>query len=278
MLTPNPSLQLLPVKGILNARDLGGNIVRDGRTVRSGLLLRAAHLADATDADIQYLAGLPVTAIVDFRRKEEITDNADRTVPGAKYISLPVDPSRKVLDNASEKEKKKFRADKKFDVKRIIVMLAFNKKAQSVAMDLYPTLLFDPECQKQFATFFRLLLSTENGAILYHCTQGKDRTGIASALILSALGASRETIIADFNATNLVYEADVRKYTRRVKFWGGKEEEIAVVKSFLGANTTNFIKALDRVCAEFGSMEAYLKGPVGLNDSDLRTLRKRYLE
>lgn len=269
--------QFLPVKGIVNARDLGGYTMLDGRIVQSGRLLRAAHLADATDEDIRNLERLPVTAIIDFRKEQEKVGKADREVPGARYTSLPVDPSGNAMATATEEEKKKFSGQKKFDVKKVIVFAAFNKKAQAVAREMYPTLLFDPDCQQQFARFFRLVLETENGAVLFHCTQGKDRTGIASALLLAALGADRETIVADFDATNRVYEKDVRKYSRRVKFWGGKEEEVGVVKAFLGCNTENFIKALDRIDQEFGSLQAYLKGPIGLTDADIQTLRERYL-
>ncbi len=269
--------QFLPVKGIVNARDLGGYTMLDGRIVDSGRLLRAAHLADATDEDIRNLERLPVTAIIDFRKEQEKVGKVDREVPGARYTSLPVDPSGNAMATATEEEKKKFSGQKKFDVKKVIVFAAFNKKAQAVAREMYPTLLFDPDCQQQFARFFRLVLETENGAVLFHCTQGKDRTGIASALLLAALGADRETIVADFDATNRVYEKDVRKYSRRVKFWGGKEEEVGVVKAFLGCNTENFIKALDRIDQEFGSLQAYLKGPIGLTDADIQTLRERYL-
>ena len=269
--------QFLPVKGIVNARDLGGYTMLDGRIVQSGRLLRAAHLADATDEDIRNLERLPVTAIIDFRKEQEKVGKVDREVPGARYTSLPVDPSGNAMATATEEEKKKFSGQKKFDVKKVIVFAAFNKKAQAVAREMYPTLLFDPDCQQQFARFFRLVLETENGAVLFHCTQGKDRTGIASALLLAALGADRETIVADFDATNRVYEKDVRKYSRRVKFWGGKEEEVGVVKAFLGCNTENFIKALDRIDQEFGSLQAYLKGPIGLTDADIQTLRERYL-
>lgn len=269
--------QFLPVKGIVNARDLGGYTMLDGRIVRRGMLLRAAHLADATDEDIRNLERLPVTAIIDFRKEQEKVGKVDREVPGARYTSLPVDPSGNAMATATEEEKKKFSGQKKFDVKKVIVFAAFNKKAQAVAREMYPTLLFDPDCQQQFARFFRLVLETENGAVLFHCTQGKDRTGIASALLLAALGADRETIVADFDATNRVYEKDVRKYSRRVKFWGGKEEEVGVVKAFLGCNTENFIKALDRIDQEFGSLQAYLKGPIGLTDADIQTLRERYL-
>ncbi|MBR4788666.1 MAG: tyrosine-protein phosphatase [Bacteroidales bacterium] len=52
---------------------------------------------------------------------------------------------------------------------------------------------------------------------------------------------------------------------------------MAVVKAFLGANTENFIKAMDAVDRQYGSIEAYLKGPMGLTDDDIRILRERYL-
>ncbi len=265
------------LKGIVNARDLGGLPVQGNLRVKEGLLLRTAHLADATDADIRYLAGLPVVKVIDFRKDEEKKGKENRTIPGAECISIPVDATGNAAALATDEEKKKFTRHKKFDVRKIIVMAAFNEKARKVAAAMYPTLVFDPECQARFAAFFREILATEKGAILYHCTQGKDRTGIASALILAALGASRETIVADFDATNRVYEADVRKYSRRVRFWGGKEEEVNVVKSFMGANTENFVKTLEQVDRLYGSMEAYLKGPIGLTDADIQTLRKRYL-
>ena len=268
--------QFLPVKGVVNARELGGYPVQGG-TVRSGLLLRTAHLADATDADIRYLSGLPVVKVIDFRMEEEKKGSADRQVPGADHIALPVDASGNAAAQASEREKKRFTGGKKFDYKKIIMLAAFNDLAKKIAREMYPTLFFDPGCQKQYAEFFRIVLSTENGAVLFHCTQGKDRAGIASALLLAALGASRETIIADFDATNRVYEADVRKYTRRVKFWGGKEEEIGVVKAILGCNTDNFVKVLDRIDAEYGSLESYLEKALGVSAADREVLRGRYL-
>ena len=263
---------------IVNLRDLGGYEVEGGKRVKTGMLIRSAHLADATDADIAYLESLPVTLVVDFRTEVDLKGKADRDVPGARYVNIPVDTSGNAAADASEEEIKKVTGRKKFEVKKVIMFAAFNERAKAIAREMYPTLLFNPECQRQFARFLRLVVETENGTVLYHCTQGKDRTGIASALLLTALGASRETIVADFDATNKVYEKDVKKYSRRVRFMGGKEEEIAVVKSFLGANTENFIKALDTVDRQYGSMESYLKGPMGLTDDDLQILKNRYLK
>ena len=274
---PLYALQFLPVVGIVNARDLGGYTMQDGRIIRDGMLLRSAHLAEATDDDLKWLAKLPVAKVIDFRKEQEKPGREDRIIPGAEYVILPVDASGNAMANATEEEKKKFTGQKKFEVKKIIVFAAFNERAQKLVREMYPTLLFDPDCQKQFATFFHHILTTEKGAVLYHCTQGKDRTGIASALLLAALGASRDTIIADFDATNKVYDKDVRKYIRRVRFLGGKEEEIGVVKAFMGCNTENFINALNAIDREYGSIEAYLKGPIGLTDADILTLRVRYL-
>ena len=269
--------RFLPVQGIVNARDLGGYTVRDGRHIREGRLLRASHLTDATDADLQYLARIPVMKVVDFRTEQELKGTGDRMIPGAEYVPLPVDSIGKQAIYASEKEKKKFTRRKRFEVKKLILMLAFNERAKIISREMYPTLFFDPDCQHQYACFFREVLNTENGAVLYHCTQGKDRTGIASALLMAALGADRDTIIADFDATNQVYAKDVLKYSRRVRFWGGKGEEVSVVKAILGANTENFVKAFGEINARYGSMEAYLKGPMKLTDQDISVLKERYL-
>ena len=270
--------QFIPVNGIINARDLGGYIMQDGRRLRDGMLLRSAHLADATDEDLQYLSSIPIAKVIDFRKDIEMNGKTDRMVPGAEYIRLEIDASGKIVSQATEDEKRLFTGNKQFDVKKFMVMAAFNPMAQRIAQQMYPNLTNDPECRKQFKQFFRLILDTANGAILYHCTQGKDRTGFASALILAALGADRDTIVADFDATNRVYEEDVRQCCQNVRLMGGKENEIATVKSFLGANTDNFIKALESIDREFGTMEAYLKGPIGLTEQDILTLRERYLE
>ena len=85
--------QFLPVKGIINARDLGGYTGAGGRTVRTGKLIRAASLAEAKDADLAYFAGLPVREVIDFRQDYELKGKEDRMVPGAAYLRLPINSS-----------------------------------------------------------------------------------------------------------------------------------------------------------------------------------------
>lgn len=257
--------------GIVNARDLGGYKTTDGRIVKSGLLIRGASLATAKDADLVLLSKLHTAKVIDFRTDFEKKGKENRPMPNVAYICLPIQP----VDN--EDAPKEMSQHKTFDISKLILMAAFNDKAKTIAREMYPSLVMRPDCQRQFAAFLREVVETQDGAVYFHCTQGKDRTGFASAYLLSALGVDRETIIADFDKTNLVYAKDVRKCCSKVRFLGGKEEELAVVKAFIGANTDNFIKALNLIDAEYGSMNAYLSKALGLTESDFETLRERYL-
>lgn len=266
--------QYLPVDGIVNARDLGGYQATDGKTVRHGLLLRSASLAEAKEKDLSYLSGIPVGTVVDFRMDFELRGKEDKMIPGARYVRLPVNSSG--IDVADE-DAKELSRHKSFDIRKFIMIAAFNKRAQKIAHEMYPIMVTDEDCQKQFSAFLQMVVHADS-AILFHCTQGKDRVGLASAYILSALGVDRETIIKDFDATNAIYAKDVKRLSRRVRFFGGKDKEIETVKAFIGANTDNFIKVLDLIDSEYGSMLNYIQGPLGLSDDDILRLKERYLQ
>ncbi len=266
--------QYLPVDGIVNARDLGGYQAADGKTVRHGLLLRSASLAEAKEKDLSYLSGIPVGTVVDFRMDFELRGKEDKVIPGARYVRLPVNSSG--ID-VTDDDAKELSRHKSFDIRKFIMIAAFNKRAQRIAHEMYPIMVTDEDCQKQFAAFLQMAVHADS-AILFHCTQGKDRAGLASAYILSALGVDRETIIKDFDATNAIYAKDVKRLSRRVRFFGGKDKEIETVKAFIGANTDNFIKVLDLIDSEYGSMLNYIQGPLGLSDDDILRLKERYLQ
>ena len=127
------TLQFLPVKGIINARDLGGYVAADGRTVRSGKLIRAASLADATAADLKYLQQIPVTRVIDFRQDFELSGREDRIIEGAEYVRIPINSNGNAMD---DEEALGIKKQKQFNVRKLIMIAAFNKKAQQVARDL----------------------------------------------------------------------------------------------------------------------------------------------
>lgn len=260
-------------EAIVNARDLGGLPV-GGKTVRRGLLLRTAHLHDATDRDIRVLhERYDLRRIFDFRTMHEASVQPDREVPGAEHIFLPT------LDVEAERRSgEAVPAETWTDLPSHIVRLSFTPLFQQKARELYPSLIISEFSQLQYAAFLNTILETPEGAVLWHCSQGKDRTGIGAALVLGALGADRETIVADFDESNINYRPLVERFCAEVDALGGGEDEKDVVRAFMGVSTRNFCRTLDLIDSQWGSLEAYLTGPIGLTAGDLALLRSRYLE
>lgn len=259
-------------EGIINARDLGGIRIGD-KTVRSGMLLRTAHLNQATDADIRRLQEeYHLKKIFDFRTQQEGALQPDRVVPGAHHYSLPT------LDVAEEQKSGKAIPDEMWiDLSKHIVRLSFMKIFQEKGRQLYPSLVLSEFSQLQYASFLNLILETEEGAVLWHCSQGKDRTGMGAAFILAILGADRETIVKDFDRSNDIYRPLVEKFCAEVRAAGGGEDEEDTVRAFMGVSVRNFNRALDIIEARWGSIMHYLEDTMEVRPEDVKRLRERYL-
>ena len=259
---------------IVNSRDLGGMTGHEARKVRSGMLLRTAHLHDATDADVLRLQNeFHLRRIFDFRSLGEAEFLPDREVPDATHHLLPT------IDLSAERLTEQPIPQEAFlDLERHIVNYSFYPEVQAMAADMYPSLIRSEYSQLQYAAFLRLIVETPEGAVLWHCFQGKDRTGWGAAFILSALGVSREEIIADFDRSNDAYRELVARLNNDILALGGGEAEMDVVQAFMGVSTKNFRRTLDLIDREFGGMMAYLQNQLLLSQEDIRILRKRYLE
>ena len=156
--------------------------------------------------------------------------------------------------------------------------LSFYPEVQKMAANMYPSLIRSEYSQLQYAAFLRLIIEApEDGGCLWHCFQGKDRTGWGTAFVLSALGVEREAIIADFDLSNDAYRELVTRLYAQIDEQGGGEPEKEVVLAFMGVSTPNFIRTLDLIDREFGGMNAYLHEQLMLSSDDIRLLRKRFL-
>lgn len=258
---------------VVNVRDLGGLPV-GGRRIKPGRLLRTAHLHDATDADVRLLRDrYRLRVIFDFRTLSEAQALPDRKVPGAEHIMLPT------LDVEAERASgEAVPADTWLDLPSHIVRLAFTPLFQQKARELYPSLVTSEFSQLQYAAFLNKILETPDGAVLWHCSQGKDRTGIGAAFLLGALGADRQTIVSDFDRSNDSYRPLVERFCAEIDALGGGENQKDVVRAFMGVSTRNFCRTLDLIDAQWGSLENYITTCLDLTEADCRVLRARYLE
>ena len=259
---------------IVNARDLGGLIGANGRTVRSHRLLRTAHLNDASPADLERLhTEYNLARIFDFRSLDEANARPDQEVLGATHHLLPT------IDLSAERLTEQPIPQEAFlDLEAHIVNYSFYPEVQAMAANIYPSLIRSEYSQLQYATFLRFIVEApEDGGILWHCFQGKDRTGWGAAFLLSALGVEREAIVADFDLSNAAYRELVAKLNAQIEQRGGGDAEKAVILAFMGVSTPNFIRTLDLIDQEFGGIMKYLHEQLFLTHADIQLLRKRFL-
>lgn len=259
---------------IVNARDLGGLVGAGGRTVRPHRLLRTAHLHDASPADLKRLhEEYNLAKIFDFRSLGEAEALPDQAVEGATHHLLPT------IDLSAERLTEQPIPQEAFlDLERHIVNYSFYPEVQKMAANMYPSLIRSEYSQLQYAAFLRLIVEAPaDGGVLWHCFQGKDRTGWGAAFLLSALGVEREAIIADFDESNAAYRSLVASLNAQVDALGGGEPEKEVILAFMGVSTPNFIRTLDLIDREFGGMMSYLNEQLLLTHEDIQILRRRFL-
>ena len=257
-----------------NARDLGGIVGAGGREIRPYRLLRTAHLHDATDADIERLRKeYNLCRIFDFRSLGEFQAFPDREIEGVQHHLLPT------IDMRAEQQTGKPIPDEAFlELDRHIVNFSFYPEVQMMAANMYSSLICSEFSQLQYAAFLRLIVEApEDGGILWHCAQGKDRTGWGAAFLMFALGVEKETVIDDFEESNIAYKPMVERLNNEIIARGGGEKEMAVIQAFMGVSTPNFISTLDLIDREFGGMNNYLRDILCLTNEDIQLLRKRYL-
>ena len=259
---------------IVNARDLGEMIGAGGRQIRPHRILRTAHLHDASPEDLRRLhEEYNLVRVFDFRSLDEAEALPDQPVEGATHHLLPT------IDLSAEKLTEQPIPQEAFlDLETHIVNYSFYPEVQAMAANMYPSLIRSEYSQLQYATFLRLIVeSPEDGGVLWHCFQGKDRTGWGAAYLLFALGVDREAVIADFDLSNEAYRSLVERLDQEIIRRGGGEAEMEVVQAFMGVSTANFIRTLDLIDREFGGMMSYLHNELMLSPDDIHLLRRRFL-
>lgn len=258
--------QLIGITGAHNSRQLGGYQIGN-KKIKNDLLLRTAAISGLTEADSVLLADkYRVQRIYDFRGKNEAMTSPD-VIPGnAGYLSLSI--SFDVSENVSEKKQSQE------EMIMMILQNADNPLVQDMCDHMYDKIFFDEASQDVYRRFFADLVSLDpkDGAVLWHCTQGKDRAGSASAMLLAALGADRDLIMADFTLSKEYYDPFVDKIPVN------NDTQSKVLNTLISANPVIFEQTLDKVDAKYGSLRNYLTECLGVTPEMMETLRDRYLE
>jgi protein-tyrosine phosphatase len=242
--------RVLPLEGASNLRDLGGWRTADGRRVRPGRIFRSDALHGLTEADLARLAGTGLRTVCDLRGVREAARAPSRLPPGAEAHPLPIEP----FVGASLKDMLERGA-------------ATGEGATALLRQAY--LAYVSDHLPAYRALFALLLEEARRPLLFHCSAGKDRTGIGAALILTVLGADRATVIADYVATD-------RFWRRDHPLPQGVPQ--AAAEAILATHPALLEEALDRALATFGGVEGLAREGLGLDRAALAELRAALLE
>ena len=247
-------------EGISNARDLGGLKTRNGKKIRTRALLRSAKLSSANHRDEQKLKDeYHLKKIIDLRTPVERMEKPDAFISGAEYLPLPVFKSAAAGISHEEEEK-------------------LLEEAGGLS-HFYYYMVTDEDCRINFSEILKTIFSFpyEQGSILWHCTEGKDRCGLVSAFVLLALGVDLDEVRKDYDLTNLVNEKKAQKYYEEIINDGGPLEKAEYVRDMYLAKPEYLETSINAIINGYRDFDTYFEKGLYLDPKLIEYFRKNIL-
>ncbi|KNZ42025.1 tyrosine-protein phosphatase [Acetobacterium bakii] len=246
--------RLIQLENSINIRDIGGYTGHEGRKVKWRKVIRSEELAHLSDKDVAYFEDLDLKHAFDFRNKRKADQQVDRLPESTEYHLIPIFDS--FNQGISEMD---FTQPGSVDTfMRAIYKIQTEDRAQC------------------FAEVLKVLTEPSEFPILYHCTNGKDRTGFMTYLILSLLGVAEETIISDYTLTNLTFDESY------LLLGNIMSEELGVENhhlwEFYGVKPAWLQISILYIKENFGTVEEYLLSETDLTTEDFEKIRENLLE
>jgi protein-tyrosine phosphatase len=242
----------LGLASIPNLRDIGGYRTADGQWVRMGVVYRSQALS-LSAAELATVGTLGITDYYDLRMSAEISASPYVVPVGARYLNLDVLGASPAGSSAAS--------------------LSSAAAAQQFMADIERRYVTDAAARAAFGTLLTGLADSK-GAQLYHCTAGKDRTGWATAVILTLLGVPAKTVLSDYLLSNAYY---FDSPALRGQLSALPAAKSAVYTHLLGVEPGYLQAGLDQVKASYGSMRNYAHNGLGLSEATIARLRHRLL-
>jgi protein-tyrosine phosphatase len=251
---------------VKNFRDLGGIPTVDGKSVCYGKLYRSGHLGKIKPEVAEKLRDKKgLRTVIDLRAPAELSHKRDIVPEGVDYLHIP--------PLTDEQNPAVTRQTGPSILKKIMKV---DGGARTYLADTYRTMISSESALEALREFFDVLLE-DDGAVLWHCTQGKDRTGVAAAAILLALGVDRDEIMRDYMRTNRTcffknfwIFIGVVLVTFSVRKAHNLNLLLSSRRSFLDA-------AFDEIDRVWNGTEGFLHNALKLSDEDISELREIYL-
>ena len=271
------SFRKLNIGSLINARDLHGLKNRKGKTIKKNSLYRSDALFKISSEDMRRLKEENnLKEIIDFRGEDEINEHTvDPSVDGVKHIYLPLNNG---VRNQVTREHKEHSDNK--EVEGIINFFYYLDEKADITYateKLYRQFVSNEIGVKNLSNFLNEVLSCD-GLLIYHCTDGKDRTGVATYLLLKILDFDDETIFYDYLLTN-ENVVEKRKRRRELFLSCGIDNEIILNSSDIIAGVReNWLKAaVDEINSRYQGVDSYIENILGFSKEKREYMQEKYL-
>ncbi len=245
-----------------NFRDIGGYRTSDGHRVRRGLIYRSDQLNFLSDGDLTRMDALGIRLVVDLRTEGERRREPDRMPPRAQALVLDVAAdAADTLGGDMHKTQAAIAAGKGKEL-----LVAANRDFVSL-----------PSARAAYGTLLRRLARGQEDVVVYHCTAGKDRTGWATAIILTLLGVPRDAVMTDYLASNRML-AGKNAATLTTMRAAGNVVSPALYEQVLTVRPEYLQSAFNEVTQRYGTFDNYVRKGLDLSEADITTLRQRLLQ
>ena len=243
-------------EAIHNFRDMGGLTTQDGRKVKHGLLFRSGHLANATAEDLKTLHHLQIKTIFDYRDEIEIVHAPTPQLEQIKLINVPAIKENSPIKIGS------------------LQTLFFERSKEQLIEDFsefYTSMSFQ---NPSFQQLMKVIAETD-GALLHHCTAGKDRTGVGAALIYLLLGVDEAQITKEFLLTNELNKQHIPTWAKAFIEEQGNDERFYLLHGVYGQLIEAVFKGIQQ---KYGTYNAYFFHEYGFDAKQIEAIRTKYLE
>ncbi len=249
--------------GADNARDLGGIKTKDGRSIKTGYLIRSNRLSRLTKNDTEILREqYHLRKIIDLRTPMEVKQEADVVIPGASYMEIPFFDEYMIgISHEKENRHRIRRMDELPKMEEVYVMIIENS-----------------HCRKQMGKALRQVMHTENGAVLWHCTEGKDRCGLLSAMVLFCLNVSEQDVMEDYLKTNKAAAKRIEQLYQKWRNLGISKGRAERMEGMFIAKEEFMQAALNSIKKEYGSPEAFIGQALEIPEQEIESFREKVLK
>lgn len=267
----------IPLESIPNARDLGGYKTLDGRCLKYKKLIRSGTLGALTQNDRKILLNeYDLKVIIDLRTDRERKENPDPIIEGVTSYHNPIlkDETFGVTREGETNLKQK----DSFDYAEMLMnhIKKMEENGHNLG-NLYAEFVESEYSLSQYRKFFEFVIHHKEGALLWHCTAGKDRVGTTTAILLRILGVDMETIMEDFLLTNEFLKEQTRSIVNQVSRKTSDERIIHLVAKLNSVEECYLVDFFNTIDRDYGSFDDFVSSKLGMTQEDIDVLKEKYL-